>query len=520
MRRDAWARIAHIRARCLHPPLVTTAAIIAVIVSASRFDVFSHELSLEVALRYGFSGRALTQGHWGTIVTSQFLTRDPFMAVSIAASLALMLGVYEMIAGSMRALIVMLVTAAAGPLIVGGVVGLGSALGSQFAGQTMSTLDYGASAITAGGGGALVSVAGGRKLRWFAILWVVGGLLVHHQLADWEHLASFSVGYGLAHLLGAPSTAASTAVPARRPLARISLVGATALAVSLSVLIGVEFGQTVIQPRSSPAADGRRDTSSRPTPRWVGFADSPAQIIPIDYPAASLGGTHAALLILPVGYESSRRRYPVVEMLHGSPGSPSDVITGLDPLAIPSVPYIGVIPDGHGPVVRAGAYADTSRQRLGTAVSDNLRAWVDHHYRTDRHWNVAGLSEGGYGAAYLGSRTRGQYDSVCAMSGNFTPQGAVFSHETQVARDAATPLLHVRADGPRTLLIAGASDRPSVQELLRYARALRAVGQPYQSVIAPGGHSWELWHREFPLCLQFMLAGAPQSAAAPSSHAI
>ena len=165
MRRDAWARIARICARCLHPPLVTTAAILAVLVTAARFDVFSHELSLEVALRYGFSGRALTQGRWGTLVTSQFLTRDPFMAVSIAASLALMLGVYEMIVGSVRACIVMVVSAVAGPLIVGGAVGLGSALGSQFAGQTMSTLDYGASAITAGGGGALVSVAGGRKLR-------------------------------------------------------------------------------------------------------------------------------------------------------------------------------------------------------------------------------------------------------------------------------------------------------------------------------------------------------------------
>ena len=348
--------------------------------------MFSHELSLEVALRYGFSGRALTQGHWGTLVTSQFLTRDPFMAVSIAASLALMLGVYEMIVGSVRACIVMVVSAVAGPLIVGGAVGLGSALGSQFAGQTMSTLDYGASAITAGGGGALVSVAGGRKLRWFAILWVVGGLLVHHQLADWEHLASFSVGYGLAHLLGAPSIAASTAGPARRPLARIALLGATTFALSLSVVVGVEFGQTVIQPRSSPTADGRRSTSSRVTTHPLVVADSLAQIVPIDYPAPSLGRAHAALLILPVGYESSRRRYPVVEMLHGSPGSPADVITGLDPLAIPSDPYIGVVPDGHGPVVRDGAYADTARQRLGTAVSDDLR---EHCCVGPKHDNYA-----------------------------------------------------------------------------------------------------------------------------------
>ena len=516
IRKDAAARLTLVRARCRNPPLATVAAIVAVLVTALRFHVFSHELPLDVALRYGFSVRALTQGHWGTVVTSKFLSRDPFMAISIAASLALMLGVYEMIAGNARALIVMAVTAAAGPLIVGGGIGIGSALGSQFAGQTMSTLDYGASAITAGGGGALVAVAGGRKLRWFAILWVVGGLLLHHQLADWEHLASFSVGYGLAALLGAPGASLSSRLRAQRQHATVAAV-VTAVLVLLSVGVGVAVGRTVIRPRAAltsrlaihPARLGHQ--SSNPP---VAMTGSPAQVIPVDYPAPSLGQTHHALLLLPVGYSSGSRRYPVIEMLHGSPGSPVDIVTGLDPLAIPVSPFIGVIPDGHGPVVSEGAFADTSRQHLGTAVSDDLRAWIDNHYRTDGHWSVAGLSEGGYGAAYLGSRTPGQYDSVCSMSGNFTPEGNAFRQETPATRDAATPLLHSRPDGPRTMMIAGAADRPSVRELLRYARALHAVGQKYQSVVVPGGHDWGLWHREFPRCLKFML-GATQRRTRP-----
>ena len=504
IREDATARLAILRARCRNPPLVTVAAIVAVLVTALRFHVFSHELPLDLALRYGFSVRALTQGHWGTVVTSQFLSRDPFMAVSIAASLALMLGGYEMIAGSARASIVMAVTATAGPLIVGGGIGIGSALGSQFASQTMSTLDYGASAITAGGGGALVAVAGGRKLRWFAVLWVIGGLLLHHQLADWEHLASFSVGYGLAVLLGTPATSLTSRLRTVPWKARVPAVAALVL---VSVVIGVEVGGTVIQPRATPPLrltirQTRLGQKSQPS-RAV--AESPAQVIPVEYPAPSLGRTHHALLILPVGYSSGLGRYPVIEMLHGSPGSPTDIVTGLDPLAVPSRPFIGIIPDGHGPVVSAVAFADTSRQHLGTAVSDDLRAWIDNHYRTDGHWSVTGLSEGGYGAAYLGSRTPGQYDSVCSMSGNFTPEGTAFTHESLGTREAATPLHHSRPDGPRTLLIAGAGDLPSVREILRYARALHDAGQKYQSVVVPGGHNWDVWHRAFPRCLKFML---------------
>ena len=83
MRNDVKTAITRVRARCVHLPIVTTAAIAAVLVTAFRYRIFSHELALDVALRYGFSGRALSMGHWNTVITSQFLTRDAFMAVSI-----------------------------------------------------------------------------------------------------------------------------------------------------------------------------------------------------------------------------------------------------------------------------------------------------------------------------------------------------------------------------------------------------------------------------------------------------
>ncbi len=515
---SARAALADVRARSNHVPVVTVTVIAAVLGTASTYGVFGHELQLDVAFRYAFSGRVLTMGHWSTLLTSQLLTRDVFMAISIALSLALMLGVYEAVAGSLRTLVVTAVSAVAGPLLVAGGLGIGSVLGNDFAGRTLSTLDYGASAITAGAGGALVSVLGMRRLRWFACFWVGFGLLAHHQLADWEHLGSFATGYGVSHLLGAPPLVgrvqrAFTSVTARPFEPRWIVIPLLVLA----TIGGGFLGNTIVPKRTRTLATRgyvpvrvRHLTAVRMRSALVGA--SPAVIRAVTFPSPALGGSHSALMVLPPGYDNSKARYPVVEMLHGRPGSPNDIITGLDPVGLEELPglppFIAVVPDGHGPVVFNGEFADTSRQRLGTALSADLRRWVDRHYRTSGRWSVTGLSSGGYGAAYLGSLLPSRYDSVCALSGNFTPEGTAFRSENQASLDAATPLLHVRPDGPRTLLIAGSHDGASVREAEVYARALAGAGQSHELAIVPGGHSWEMWQREFPPCLRFMLTGA------------
>lgn len=509
MRSEVRSALAKVRARCVHLPIVTATAIAAVIVTALRYRVFTHDLPLTSALRYGFSGRALTMGHWSTLVTSQFLSRDAFMAVSLALSLALMLGVYEAVVGTWRALVVTVVTAMAGPLLVAAALGLGSALGNSFAARAFSTLDYGASAVTAGAGGALVAVLGMRRLRWFAVFWVVVGLLLHHQLADWEHVGSFAVGYGLGHLLGAAPLRAA-ARDRRRASAWLRPRWLVAPVVVPALLVGALLGNAIVPPTGHVSLFA------------AGFASKnadPAQVQSISYPAPSLSGMHQALVMLPAGYDRSTARYPVVEMLHGRPGTPNDIFAGLDPIgaaaaaAVP--PFIGVAPDGHGPAVFEGQWADTSRQRLGTAVSVDLRRYVDAHYRSNGHWSVSGLSDGGYGAAYLASRTPGQYDSVCSMSGSFTAAGPAFVGQSRAVLDAVSPILHARAGGPRTLLIVGRADPRVVRDALGYAQALQRARQSVQTVAVPGGHTWSVWKSAFPRCLAFMLGPSAPPSSAP-----
>jgi enterochelin esterase-like enzyme len=220
-----------------------------------------------------------------------------------------------------------------------------------------------------------------------------------------------------------------------------------------------------------------------------------------------MGGTRKVLVVVPTGYDSGTGRYPVIEILHGRPGSPEDILTGLDLLGVMAkgAPFIAVIPDGHGPVVSDGDFADTSRQRLGSAVSDDLRPWVTANYRSSGLWGVTGLSSGGYGAAYLASRPEGGYQKVCPMSGYFTAVDPPFKGEGRLVRKAASPLLHVARTGPPTLLLVGSHDKEGLAEARSYMAAMQAVGQPVQMLVVNGSHDWGVWHAGLPLCVNFLL---------------
>ena len=94
-------------------------------------------------------------------------------------------------------------------------------------------------------------------------------------------------------------------------------------------------------------------------------------------PSAALHSNRHVLVLLPPGYGRSGQRYPVVELLHGSPGAgPEQVIhvLGLPALSDRSkTPFIAVAPDGNGAVVEESDYANTSRQQMGAATGPELR---------------------------------------------------------------------------------------------------------------------------------------------------
>jgi S-formylglutathione hydrolase FrmB len=346
-----------------------------------------------------------------------------------------------------------------------------------------------------------VAVLGDRRLRILASVWVLGGLVMHHQLADWEHLFSFIVGFGLGALLGRPTRCARST----RRASAFRVAGAAAGAVYLATIAAiapamVPLRTSVTLTGASAFAYGVPDGTTLGSPR----------LERVTYDSPALGTSRTAYVLLPPGYDSTARSYPVVELLHGSPGAPLDMFNRLRVAEAEQsglvIPFVAVAPDGNGPGATETDFADTATSRMGTAVSADLRAAIEARFRTDGHWGVMGISSGGFGATYLASSHPIFYQAACSLSGFFLAADPAFRATNPTVRDQSSPLLHAYAGNPPVLVIAGANDPDGRASALRYASALDAAKQPNRLVIADrAGHDWELWNRQLVPCLQWVL---------------
>ena len=155
----------------------------------------------------------------------------------------------------------------------------------------------------------------------------------------------------------------------------------------------------------------------------------------------ALAGTLHYSIALPPGYDSSRKRYPVVYFLHGLPANEEaykNIGGYADSLART---------DHHAIVVGAqGARAgDTDPEwhdwgpgrNWETATENELVAYVDRHYRTLPQRSaraIIGVSAGGYGATLIAIHHPGTYQVIESWSGYFVltdPDGESVYVETE-----------------------------------------------------------------------------------------
>jgi enterochelin esterase-like enzyme len=155
---------------------------------------------------------------------------------------------------------------------------------------------------------------------------------------------------------------------------------------------------------------------------------------------------------------------------------------------------------------------------MGTVTGPELRSWVDSHYSTDRTWYVTGFSSGGFGAAYLPTLSPGAYKAACPVSGSFTavtqpfPGDSAFVGQPLTVRQAASPILHVSASGPRTLVVVGSREVEELDQAHRYVAAMMRVGQPNKLIVDPGGHEVAVWSAGNRQCIGYFFptSGLPR----------
>jgi S-formylglutathione hydrolase FrmB len=138
---------------------------------------------------------------------------------------------------------------------------------------------------------------------------------------------------------------------------------------------------------------------------------------------ATVAGVPVAV-VLPVGYATSTRRYPVVYLLHGAQGDEDSWIQygGLMPLtaAQPTASQALVVMPKMGVITGFATDWVDGHRHDATFLSRTLVGWADRNLRTvpDRaHRAIAGYSGGGLSAAHVAEVSPGVFGQLGVLSG-------------------------------------------------------------------------------------------------------
>jgi S-formylglutathione hydrolase FrmB len=230
--------------------------------------------------------------------------------------------------------------------------------------------------------------------------------------------------------------------------------------------------------------------------------------------SAALGREMKYRVLLPNGYDTSPRRYPVLYLLHGLGGNYTDW-TMRSNLAeySRSFPLIIVMPDGEN-----SWYTNSldGTSKFEDYITTDLPADVVRKFRTinSRYGrSIAGLSMGGYGALKLALKRPAQFAVVGAFSGAFS-----------ITQDLESTLGATDSAAVKTIFGAADSQARKDNDVFRMAAAMKPAGAPYvyldcgnadgllqtnrevaqaihKSGVAyeyhevPGAHTWDYWDR-------------------------
>lgn len=232
--------------------------------------------------------------------------------------------------------------------------------------------------------------------------------------------------------------------------------------------------------------------------------------------SAALGGmTKQFMVYLPPSYNTmagKAKHYPVLYLLHGSPGNDKDWFTGgraaesADTLIATgkAAELILVLPDGNGHPGATSEWGNSfdQHQLIESYVVNDLVKYVDAHYRTipdamDR--GIGGLSMGGFGAANIGIHHPDIFGTVIALGGYYRAEGAIWGNNTSYIQQNSpivTLLLDKAAHRLHFYLGAAPQDQPYYNDTEQFIQELKKLKIPYQLDLQQGHHSWVVWQTQ------------------------
>ncbi|BEL04086.1 hypothetical protein Q0Z83_022770 [Actinoplanes sichuanensis] len=256
-------------------------------------------------------------------------------------------------------------------------------------------------------------------------------------------------------------------------------------------------------------------------PTWASLLGSePATALPVGTGGGAGRGTVTTVTVtgpasgltlpmyvyLPPGYDrQSATRYPVVEALHGYPGSPVQWFNGLHAATVldaeidagrmaPTVvlfPYQTPDPtlDTECTNLAGGPQTETF---LTTDVPAVARARF--RVRTDAAgWGLIGYSAGGYCAADLLLRHPGEYAAGAGLSGYATPGIRVGHGAENTEYDDLWRLAHLPVPAVSLYLGCARTDRIPMRDTVALAAAARPPLSVTTAYLGGGGHNMRTW---------------------------
>ncbi len=248
------------------------------------------------------------------------------------------------------------------------------------------------------------------------------------------------------------------------------------------------------------------------------------------YHSQAMKGDRTYGVILPPGYEQHpQQRYPVIFLLHGGHGGPTDWLIpqkGNAPATLQTryqtgklTPSIVITPDGND---QRGSnphydpdYFDGPNGKVGTAIGDELVKVVQSRYRTlpaPTAWAIGGLSSGAWGALNIGLHYPNHFGTLFSHSGYFVDKSGSQNSPMEFVKTLS------QSDRKRLSIYidTGTADKPYLSQAQQFYQRLQQQGMKSVFMTFPGSHTWRFWREHLNDSLafverQFQIAGISQT---------
>lgn len=350
----------------------------------------------------------------------------------------------------------------------------------------------------------------------FLIAWILGDLLdlfgVTISLASraWLSAAVAGVSLAVARMLFSGRRAIIVGVASALILALAGGMGINADLGEFPTVrnaLGIGGYRAISLPTTTATSRiGASRSAAMPAAGRVGTVTIPATV-------SHFRARQAILYLPPAALVPDPQRLPVLVMLSGQPGSPSDLFTagqlgaGLDGFARAhrGLAPIVIVPDQLGAPARNPMCVDSALGDSATYVTVDVVNWVKTHLAVlagPAEWGIGGFSQGGTCAIQFGAARPDLFGTIIDIAGEVAPRsgslqntidtGFAGSRRRYVAAIPADIMrAHGRYHGSLALFCVGADDA-------RYARGLRATaadaataGMTIRLFVSPGtAHDW------------------------------